>query len=167
MLLQCAPTAVTGITGIFEDLEWFPEGWPLVDSMDGWKYKRNVALSSDCHGWPAPYQTALFISFLVQPELSFTRWHSGGKKKSVSEKLVELFPGPKIHIFEAKSQKASTDLFLTKIQLHWHFLLGDKGKLCQTMKKNYIFARNTGFAAVSSAGWRQLSWSSCGRRSTL
>lgn len=49
--------------------------------------------------------------------------------------MVELFPGPKIHIFEAKSQKGNTDLFLTRTQLHWHFSLGDKGKLCQTMKK--------------------------------
>lgn len=34
MLLLWAPPAVTGISGIFEDLEWFPEGRPLVDSVD-------------------------------------------------------------------------------------------------------------------------------------
>lgn len=156
-LFQLARPAVSGITRIFEDLEWFPEGRPLVDSMEvGSIKKKGCNESSDCQGRPAPYNRALFISFLVEPELSFTCWHSGRKKICLWESFWAL-PWARNTHFRSQKPNWSTELFLTSTQLHLPLLLWVKGKLTKKKKNtnnnNYIFAHNP----VGPAGWSWLS----------
>lgn len=104
----------------------------------GWQHgqleveKKCCIESSDCQGRTAPDHTALFISFLVKPELSITCWRSG-RKRFVGEKVVETFPGPKL---KAESQKGTTDLLLTRTPdtFRWEI----KGNCGKPWKKKLI-----------------------------
>lgn len=78
-----------------------------------------------------------------------------------------LFPGPEIHIFKAKSQKGTTDLFLTRTQLLWHFLLGDKRKLCQNKKKKLILPTTQNLLLSVQQAEAGLVGLPCSRWSTL
>lgn len=41
MFPQWAAHAATGISGMFKDSVGFPEGWQVVDVMDGWKFEKH------------------------------------------------------------------------------------------------------------------------------
>lgn len=120
--------------------------------------KKRCIDSSDCQGRPAPYHTALFISFLVEPELSFTCWRTCEKKKWLSPSSVQKYT---FFLSQKLERKYHFLFFFIQDLDSLIFSLGDKGRLSQTMKKKkYIFAHNLGFAAVNPAGWSWLSPSS-------
>lgn len=156
MLLQEAPTAVTGITGIFEDLEWFPEGRPLVDSMDSWKYKRNVALSRLIVKGDLLHITQRF-SFHFGRTWTVIYWLTLWQKKKKNLTVRKWLGCSRVQKYTFLKPKAENEYIFI---FNFFSLIGDLKKMCQTIKTKFYLSPQPWICCCNSNRLKLANWSS-------